>query len=111
MRMLDSMDDMQAYLQRTYGQGLQIGIGIHAGEVVIGSIDDTRKDKKLVIGDAVNVASRVESQNKQTGSRLLITENVYESLKDKLEIGLTCSTELKGKPGEYGLYEVLSIRS
>ncbi len=109
LQMLDSMDKMQSYLERTYGQGLHIGIGIHAGDVVIGSIDDACNDKKMVIGDAVNFASRVESENKRLGSRLLVSESVYESLKDGLEIGLSCSTEVKGKQGRFGLYEVLSF--
>ncbi|NKB35636.1 MAG: 2Fe-2S iron-sulfur cluster binding domain-containing protein [Gammaproteobacteria bacterium] len=109
LQMLDSMDKMQSYLERTYGQSLEIGIGIHAGDVVIGSIDDACNDKKMVIGDSVNFASRVESENKRLGSRLLVSESVYESLKDKLETGLTCSTELKGKQGRHGLYEVLSL--
>ena len=51
IEMSQAMDDMQPYLQNTYGQSLQIGIGMHYGELVIGTIDDSRHDKKMVIDD------------------------------------------------------------
>ena len=109
MEMLEAMDKMQPYLQQTYGQSLQIGVGIHCGDVVIGTIDDSQNDKKMVIGDAVNFASRVESANKETGTRLLISQTMYDELQEKIQIGKTCSVELKGKSGKYQLYEVLSL--
>jgi len=109
LEMLQAMDDMQPYLQRTYKQNLQIGVGIHSGDVVIGTIDDSLSDKKMVIGDAVNFASRIESSNKKVGTRLLVSQPVHNNLQDKLEIGKTCSVEIKGKSGEHQLYEVLSL--
>ncbi|MBT7952393.1 MAG: adenylate/guanylate cyclase domain-containing protein [Gammaproteobacteria bacterium] len=109
MEMLEAMDNMQPYLQETYGQGLQMGVGIHCGDVVIGSFEDSSNAMKMVIGDAVNFASRVESANKETGTKLLVSQTVFDRLKEKIQIGKTCSVELKGKSGEHQLYEVLSI--
>lgn len=109
LEMLQAMDDMQPYLERTYNQGLQIGIGLHSGEVVIGTIDDNVGNKKMVIGDAVNFASRVESANREAGTRFLVSQPVFEKMENKIETGCSCSLEIKGKPGEHKLYEVMSI--
>ena len=109
LQMLKSMDEMQPYLENTYQQGLDIGIGIHCGDVVIGTIDDSMGDRKMVIGDAVNFASRVESANKASGTRLLISQTVFEEIGDRIEIGLKCSVEIKGKTGEHRIYEVNSL--
>ena len=109
IEMLQAMDDMQPYLQNTYGQSLQIGIGIHYGELVIGTIDDSHYDKKMVIGDAVNFASRVESANKSECARLLISQPMYDKLQHTIEIGHACKVEIKGKSGEHKLYEVKAI--
>ena len=105
--MLQAMDDLQPYLQRTYGQQLQIGVGIHCGEIVIGNIGDAQSDATMVIGDAVNFASRIESANKEVGSRLLISEQTYGELGGRYTVGQTCELTVKGKSGTYRVYEIV----
>ena len=61
---------------------ISMGIGINTGKVVFGSVGSRSRKDFTSIGDTVNLAARLEGANKAYGSKAIITEAVYEKLKD-----------------------------
>jgi len=80
MDMLAAADRMKVYMKSMYDEAFDIGIGVHYGEAVIGTISGGRETKLAAIGETVNVASRIESANKEAGTRLLISEALYQQV-------------------------------
>ena len=87
---------------------LRVGVGINSGRVVAGSIGGGGRLNFSVIGDAVNVAARVEAATRQTGDRLLITAAARDALTRPGDIGLVSRGEaaLRGKAEPIELFAV-----
>ena len=108
--MLESLGEFNAYLQRHFDLSFRIGIGIHFGPVIVGEMGHPQKAQFTAIGDAVNIASRVESATKELGASLLVSDEVREHLGDAAIYGRSGVVNLKGKSGTHTLYEVTGLR-
>jgi adenylate cyclase len=110
LEMFKAVDSLNPYLEIMYGRGFQIRIGVHFGEVVVGTIGIANMKKVAAIGDAVNLASRIEAANKDVGTKFLISEDAYTQVKDWVRVSRRLQATLRGKSGEYTLYEVIGLR-
>jgi adenylate cyclase len=105
---LDVADEAEAWLQELVGRTLEINVGIHYGEAVVGAIrESATHDVVTAIGDTVNMASRIEAANKVTETRLLVSEATIVQLDGHADLGESFRVPLPGKAGHYVLTEVL----
>jgi adenylate cyclase len=91
----------------TRGQtAIRIGMGLHHGEAISGTIGSEERMEYTVIGDTVNQASRVESSTKAFGTDFLITQELAEAYQEEFIVELAGEVEVKGKSEPLRLFKV-----
>ncbi len=90
-----------------YNKKLEFGVGVHYGDAVIGNIGSKTRMDFTAIGDTVNTASRIEAS--ASGNQVLISKDVYDVIKDRVEVIDAGDRMFKNKKEPVKCFEVVNI--
>lgn len=106
LAMRAALKDYNAELAKAGLPELRVGVGIHSGPLVAGVIGSETLMEYTVIGDVVNVASRVEGLTRTLAGDILVSASVQERLGPRFAVRALGETAVKGKSGKIRTYAV-----
>jgi adenylate cyclase len=109
--MIRAVDESRSALVLPGGDPLEIGVGINTGPMVVGNMGSLNRFSYTVMGDNVNLGSRLESLNKYYGTRILISDATYRAVKGRVVCRELDTILVKGKSQAVTIYEPLGVRA
>lgn len=113
--MHERLNQLNEQLKSEGKPAIKFGIGLHTGQVVAGSVGGARRLNYSVIGDAVNVAARLEAMNKEVHSEspynLLVTGSTFNYVSDRYQGQKVSTIQLRGKKEATEVYSLLGEKS
>lgn len=107
LRMRDALEELNRdWAERGSGE-LKIGVGVHQGDAVVGDLGSKKQSGFTVIGDSVNTGSRLEGTTKEYGVDNIISDVIWNQVKDKYVCRSADLTRVKGKLIPVPLYTVV----
>ena len=109
--MLKELETLQKQWQNQGKEILEIGIGINTGQMLVGNMGSSKIMDYTVIGDEVNLASRVQGLTRNYDVKAIITESTYQQVKDIIEARPLGEAKVKGKYKAAIIYELIGLKS
>lgn len=109
LRIVSRCADLNTYAQAQFGYDFTLRVGIHYGPAIVGEIGHPSKRQLTVLGDTVNVANRIEVVNKELGTALLVSDEVYRYVASEVETSGRQTATLRGIDREYAVYEITGL--
>lgn len=106
---LATLKDLNAELSADFGLTLDIGVGAHCGPLIVGMMGHPSQRQFTAVGDAMNVASRIESANKTLGTSFLVSELLFNQVAQVPLDARRTQAVLKGKRDTFQLVEVIGF--
>lgn len=96
--------------ERDYGFSLHMRIGVNTGDMIVGNMGSERKRNYTVLGDAVNLASRLEAANKNFGTSILLGETTARRVQDRFVTRPLTRLAVKGKHEAVEVHELVGVK-
>jgi adenylate cyclase len=106
---LDTLRELQARWRAAGLPEVDIGVGINTGLMSVGHMGTESRFNYTVMGDAVNLGSRLEGLNKEYGTRVLISEHTYLQVRDHVVVRRLGAVRVKGKHQPVAVYELRAL--
>ena len=110
LAMRAALDEFNASQRRRGLPEFRTRFGIHSGEAVVGSVGAVDRLQYTAMGDTINVASRLEGMNKEHGTTILASREVYDKCHDTILFRPLGEVHAKGREEEIEIYEVAGLR-
>ena len=110
LKMLEALDVFNGRLKQKNRDPITIGIGINSGEVITGNIGSEKRLEYTCIGDAVNLASRLEGATKTYGVPVILQESTKQSIGDEFVVRELDLIRVKGKRAPARIYQLLGSK-
>jgi adenylate cyclase len=107
LEMLEKLKQINDQCKDFISTPIKVGIGIHAGEVITGTLGSKDKIEYSVTGDSVNTGKRIETLTQNHPNTILISKPIYDKVKDYVKVKAWPSVLVKGKTERLEVYEVL----
>lgn len=109
VKMLEKLDELKAGWRAAHFPELEIGVGLNTGPMVVGNMGSDVRVDYTVLGDAVNLGSRLEGTTKQYDVRIVLAESTYEAVKPHVVARRLGAVRVKGRREPVRIYELRAL--
>lgn len=103
-----AMEKLQDRWEKQGRPHIDIGIGVNTGPMLVGNMGSAKRFNYTIMGDDVNLASRLEGVTKTFGTRLIISQSTWESVQTKMVTRELDLIRVKGKKRPVAIYQLLA---